>query len=123
MATWLKPFGMLRRVERFPQRVVAGVFAVIALGIGTLPLFSGEFIPALREGHYIVHMSAVPGGRIRIAAHRQRVSQALLEIEGVQSVAQWFDACPTAPYVRYPLQRIRGGDRPATGQSAAAHSA
>ncbi|MCW5621799.1 MAG: efflux RND transporter permease subunit, partial [Burkholderiales bacterium] len=96
-ATWLKPryIGMLRRVERFPQRVVAGVFAVIALGIGMLPLFSGEFIPTLREGHYIVHMSAVPGTAesesLRIGS---RVSQALLEIEGVQSVAQWVGRAP-----------------------------
>jgi CzcA family heavy metal efflux pump len=94
---WLKPryTALLARIERFPGRVVSAVFAVIALGIATLPLFSGEFIPALREGHYIVHMTAVPGTAesesLRIGS---QVSQALLSIDGVQSVAQWVGRAP-----------------------------
>jgi CzcA family heavy metal efflux pump len=94
---WLKPryVALLRRIEGFPGRVIAGVFAVIALGIATLPLFSGEFIPALREGHYIVHMTAVPGTAesesLRIGS---RVAQAIGSIEGVQSVAQWVGRAP-----------------------------
>jgi CzcA family heavy metal efflux pump len=94
---WLKPryVALLRRIERFPGRVIAGVFAVIALGIATLPLFSGEFIPALREGHYIVHMTAVPGTAesesLRVGS---RVAQAIGSIEGVQSVAQWVGRAP-----------------------------
>jgi CzcA family heavy metal efflux pump len=89
---WLKPryLGVLRRIERYPGRVIGVTGVVIAIGIGTLPLFSGEFIPALREGHYIMHMSAVPGTSeaesLRIG---QKVSQAIGSIEGVQSVAQW----------------------------------
>ena len=94
---WIKPryVSILRRVERFPGRVVAAVFVVIALGIATLPLFNGEFIPSLREGHYIVHMSAVPGTAesesLRIGS---RVSEQLLAIDGVQSVAQWVGRAP-----------------------------
>jgi CzcA family heavy metal efflux pump len=89
---WLKPryLGALRRIERFPGRVIAGTGVVIAAGIALLPLFSGEFIPALREGHYIMHMSAVPGTSeaesLRIGS---KVSNAIGAIEGVQSVAQW----------------------------------
>jgi CzcA family heavy metal efflux pump len=94
---WIKPryVALLRRIERFPGRLVAAVFAVITLGIATLPLFSGEFIPALREGHYIVHMSAVPGTAesesLRIGS---RVAKAIGSIEGVQSVAQWVGRAP-----------------------------
>ncbi|HWQ38203.1 MAG TPA: efflux RND transporter permease subunit [Burkholderiales bacterium] len=89
---WLKPryLALLRRIERYPARVISAVFAVIAAGIALLPLFSGEFIPALREGHYIIHMTAVPGTSeaesLRIGG---RVSQAILSIDGVKSVAQW----------------------------------
>jgi len=89
---WLKPryLGVLRRIERYPGRVIGVTGVVIAIGIGMLPLFSGEFIPALREGHYIMHMSAVPGTSeaesLRIG---QKVSQAIGSIEGVRSVAQW----------------------------------
>jgi CzcA family heavy metal efflux pump len=89
---WLKPryAALLRRIERYPARVIAVVFAVIAAGLTILPLFSGEFLPALREGHYIAHMTAVPGTSeaesLRIG---QRVSESIGSIEGVQSVAQW----------------------------------
>ncbi|HZP87365.1 MAG TPA: efflux RND transporter permease subunit [Burkholderiales bacterium] len=89
---WIKPryANLLRRIERVPRRVIGVVFSVIVIGIAALPLFSGEFIPALREGHYIVHMTAVPGTAeaesLRIGS---RVAQAIKSIDGVQSVAQW----------------------------------
>lgn len=89
---WLKPryMALLRRIERHPALVMATVFGVIAAGLTVLPLFSGEFLPALREGHYIVHMTAVPGTSeaesLRIG---RRVSDAVGSIKGVRSVAQW----------------------------------
>jgi CzcA family heavy metal efflux pump len=94
---WLKPryVALLRRIERYPGRVISVVFAMIALGIGALPLFSGEFIPALREGHYIIHMTAVPGTAekesLRIG---KKVAGAIGAIQGVQSVAQWVGRAP-----------------------------
>jgi CzcA family heavy metal efflux pump len=89
---WLKPryLALLTRIERYPGRTMIATFAVIAMGVGSLPLFSGEFIPALREGHYILHMAAVPGTSeaesLRIG---NRVSKAIGSVDGVQSVAQW----------------------------------
>jgi len=89
---FLKPYylAVLKRFERYPGRNVAVTFAFIAGGIGVLPLFTGEFIPALREGHYIVHMTAVPGTSeaesLRLGS---RVSREIGSIDGVQSVAQW----------------------------------
>ena len=94
---WLQPryTAMLRRIERVPARVVSVVFVVIAGGIALLPLFAGEFIPALREGHYIIHMTAVPGTAesesLRIGS---RVAKAIGSIKGVQSVAQWVGRAP-----------------------------
>jgi len=94
---WLKPryAAALRRIERFPGRIVSAVFVVIAVGIGLLPLFSGEFIPALREGHYVLHMTAVPGTAesesLRIG---NRVTKAIGSIKGVKSVAQWVGRAP-----------------------------
>ena len=89
---WLKPgyLAVLGRIERYPGRVISATGIVIAIGIGVLPLFAGQFIPALREGHYIMHMSAVPGTSeaesLRIG---QRVARAVGSIKGVRSVAQW----------------------------------
>ncbi len=81
---------LLHRIERH-YRMVIGVCAVfIALGLGILPLFKSQFIPNLHEGHYIMHMTAVPGTSaqesLRIGT---RVAQTIGQIEGVQSVAQW----------------------------------
>ena len=89
---WLKPkyLSMLGRIERYPGRVISVTGIVIAVGIGLLPLFAGQFIPALREGHYIMHMSAVPGtSEVESLRIGQKVSRAIGSIKGVQSVAQW----------------------------------
>jgi len=94
---WLKPRyrALLERIERYPGRVMSAVFTLIAAGIAVLPLLSGEFIPPLREGHYIIHMTAVPGTAesesLRLG---RRVAQAIGGIEGVQSVAQWVGRAP-----------------------------
>ena len=89
---WIKPrYGRLvKRVERHPTPVIGVVGLVLATGIGMLPFLSGEFVPALKEGHYIIHMTAVPGTSqqesLRIGKH---VAEELLAIDGVQSVVQW----------------------------------
>jgi CzcA family heavy metal efflux pump len=80
----------LCNIERH-YRLIFGITAVvIALGLGILPLFRGQFIPDLKEGHYILHMTAVPGTSeqesLRIG---ERVAQAIGEIKGVKSIAQW----------------------------------
>jgi CzcA family heavy metal efflux pump len=82
--------ALLRRIERRPGRVLAVAGGVIALGLALIPLFSGEFVPSLKEGHYVVHMTAVPGTSeeesLRIGT---QVTRALLGVQGVKSVAQW----------------------------------
>ncbi|HKC42853.1 MAG TPA: efflux RND transporter permease subunit [Burkholderiales bacterium] len=94
---WLKPryVALLRRVESHPGLIGTAAFVLMTLGIGVLGLLSGEFIPPLREGHYIIHMTAVPGTAeaesVRIG---ERVTKALLAIDGVQSVAQWVGRAP-----------------------------
>jgi CzcA family heavy metal efflux pump len=53
--------AILVRVLDRPGLVI-GVAAALCLGAAAaLPLFGGAFLPELREGHFIVHMSAVPG--------------------------------------------------------------
>lgn len=89
---WMKPryLALLGRIERRPQAVIAVIMLALAGGVGVLPLFGGEFIPPLKEGHFIVHLSAIPGTSpqetLRVG---QRVTEKLLAIDGVQSVAQW----------------------------------
>jgi Cu/Ag efflux pump CusA len=53
-------------------------------------LLSGEFVPSLKEGHYVIHMTAIPGTSeeetLRIGT---QVTRALLGVKGVTSVAEW----------------------------------
>jgi CzcA family heavy metal efflux pump len=119
---WLRPRyeRTLRAIERRPHGLIAGVMFMLAGGIGVLPLFGGEFIPPLREGHYIVHLSTIPGTApgevLRVG---QRVTEKILEIEGVKSVAQWVGraqngADPFGPH--YSEVEIEIGPLPAKEQ-------
>ena len=82
--------ALLRRIERHYGLVIGAVTVIIALGLGILPLFKSQFIPDLREGHYILHMTAIPGTSqqesLRIGA---RVAASIGQIPGIKSVAQW----------------------------------
>jgi CzcA family heavy metal efflux pump len=64
--------------------------ALVCLGaVATLPFFGATFLPEFREGHYLIHMSAVPGTSLdeslRLGA---RVTEALHRDPQVRSVAQ-----------------------------------
>ncbi len=86
---------LLHRIERHYKLVIAVATVLIALGLGILPLFKSQFIPNLHEGHYIMHMTAVPGTSeqesLRIG---KKVTEVIMGIEGVKSVAQWVGRAP-----------------------------
>ncbi|MCC2106899.1 MAG: efflux RND transporter permease subunit [Hyphomicrobiales bacterium] len=80
---------LLRRIECFPRLVVATAFALTIAGAAMLPFFGGTFLPDLREGHLILHVSAIPGTSLdeslRIGG---LITEALRKVPGVRSVAQ-----------------------------------
>jgi CzcA family heavy metal efflux pump len=81
---------LLNKIENHYKIVLSVSLIMIAIGLGVLPLFKNQFIPALHEGHYIMHMTAVPGTSeeesLRLG---KKVSRTIREIEGVKSVVQW----------------------------------
>jgi len=85
----------LLKIEAHYKLILAVSFMLMALGLGILPLFKNQFIPALHEGHYIMHMTAVPGTSeqesLRIG---KKVSAAIRSIDGVKSVTQWVGRAP-----------------------------
>jgi CzcA family heavy metal efflux pump len=88
---WLKEryHAVLLQVERSPRAVMGGVGLFTVAGLATLALFGGEFLPELSEGHFIVHMSAVPGTSLQESLRLGRqVTLELLKIPYVRSVAQ-----------------------------------
>lgn len=92
LIAWIKHHyvALLRRIEGHYRAVLALSLLLIGLGLGILPLFKSQFIPSLHEGHYIMHMTAVPGTSqqesLRIGT---RVSEAIRNIKGVKHVTQW----------------------------------
>ncbi len=76
-------------VETRWRRVVIAVAVAAALATATVPLLSGGFLPELKEGHYIVHMSLVPGASLDQSVQLgTRVSRALRALPFVRSVGQ-----------------------------------
>jgi len=79
----------LERISRRPRAVIALAVAFTLVGCATLPLFEASFLPELKEGHFIVHMSEVPGTSLdETLAIGRRVAAALERIPAVRSVAQ-----------------------------------
>jgi CzcA family heavy metal efflux pump len=72
-----------------PRTTIAVAAAFTAIGCATLPLFSASFLPELKEGHFTLHMAAVPGTSIgEMLRTGARVSNALRQVPSVRSVAQ-----------------------------------
>jgi len=72
-----------------PRTLIAAAVVLTIAGCAALPFLGGGFIPELKEGHFVVHMSAVPGTSIdeslRVGAN---IAAALRELPQVRSVAQ-----------------------------------
>ena len=88
---WLKERHgrWLAAVSRRPK-IVLGLTLVACLGaMATLPFFGGEFLPEFREGHYILHMSAVPGTSLAESIRLGKlVTAELLKNSDIRSIEQ-----------------------------------
>ena len=81
--------SLLAAVERAPVRVLAFAGVLFVGALAALPFLKGQFIPELREGHFIVHMSAIPGTSLAESLRiGNRVTGALLKLPFVRSVSQ-----------------------------------
>jgi CzcA family heavy metal efflux pump len=80
---------LLGGIVRWSRMAILCAVLLTAVGAAMLPFFGGDFLPELREGHFIVHMALVPSTSlqesVRVGA---RVSEAIAKVPGVRSVAQ-----------------------------------
>lgn len=80
---------LLLQVESGYRTVISIVIVATLLAAAVLPFFGGSFLPELREGHFIVHMSAVPGTSLQESIRLgNRVTASLLKLPFVRSVSQ-----------------------------------
>lgn len=88
---WLKAryVSLLEQIERVPRLVIGFVVVITICGIAAVPFFGTSFLPELREGHFILHMIAVPGTSLEDSLREGReVTAALQKLPFVRSVAQ-----------------------------------
>jgi len=82
--------NLLGRIEKQYKLVIGVTLIAISLGLAILPLFKNQFIPSLHEGHYIMHMTAVPGTSEQESLRLgKKVIESLSDVEGIRSIAQW----------------------------------
>ena len=82
--------GLLLRAAKSPLRTLGLSGLVLTLGMAFAPRLGGDFLPQLREGHYIIHTSAAPGTSLQESIRMGgELSRQFLQIPGVESVSQW----------------------------------
>ncbi|MFY2021959.1 efflux RND transporter permease subunit [Achromobacter dolens] len=91
LAGWLKSgyARLLAAVERRWRWVAAAAVALTLATLAALPWLGGDFLPELREGHYIIHVSTLPGASLAESLRLgDGISQRLRAIPQVRSVGQ-----------------------------------
>lgn len=80
---------LLRAIARMPRvAIVCAVFLTLA-GVALVPFFNVTFLPELHEGHFVVHMTAIPGTSLAESLRMgARVTAALEKLPIVRAVAQ-----------------------------------
>ena len=89
--SWLKEKYQknLLRIEKHPKAVIGIVAIFIIAVLATIPFLSGDFLPELIEGNFIIHISAVPGTSLDESLRIGRqITLELLKLPFVGSVAQ-----------------------------------
>jgi CzcA family heavy metal efflux pump len=81
--------ALLSGVEQHTRTVVALAAILCVAALAMLPFFRGNFIPELREGHYIAHLGLAPGTSLTETMRTgTEISRALMHLPGVRLVAQ-----------------------------------
>lgn len=80
---------LLRLLDReFVLVVLATVLLIAAAGYAVTQ-FGGQFLPELRENHFVIHMRGLPGTSLpQSMASGNQLTQGLLQLPAVRSVAQ-----------------------------------
>lgn len=80
---------LLQRLAGRPKIVLVTALLLCVLAGVAIPFLGGEFLPQLREGHFIVHMVALPGTSLQESVRLGKlVSKDLLKDSNIRAVAQ-----------------------------------
>ncbi|WP_150047110.1 efflux RND transporter permease subunit [Methylomonas rhizoryzae] len=92
LVRWLKR-GYAQQLQwvigHFRMVMLCGVLACVA-GIWGFSRLEHQFLPELREGHFIVHTASIPGSSLQESIRiGQLLTARFLGVDGVESVSQW----------------------------------
>lgn len=80
---------LLRFLSERPKMLIVAALALFVMAAALIPFLGGEFLPPLREGHYIVHMVALPGTSLQESVRfGKRVTTELLKNPDIRLVGQ-----------------------------------
>src|SRR5262249_19739119 len=69
--------------------MMLGALVLVILAAAAVPFLGGSFLPELREGHFIVHMTAMPGtSMVESVRVGKLVTQELLRNPRIRTVSQ-----------------------------------
>ena len=81
---------LLEFVFKYFKGLIGGCLVICLLGAMTFFNLDSKFLPELREGHYIVHTTSIPGTSLQETLRiGSQLTEQFLAIPGVQSVSQW----------------------------------
>lgn len=89
---WLAPrYGrLLDRLGRRPRLVAGAALAGSLAGMGLALGLGSSFLPELREGHYMIHTSGLPGASLEETVRTgTRLTRQVMEVPGVRTMSQW----------------------------------
>ncbi|MCX7871670.1 MAG: efflux RND transporter permease subunit [Verrucomicrobiae bacterium] len=88
---WVKAIhsGILKSLMPYKWTLAFFMILVTGAALFTTRFFEGEFLPEFREGHYFIHMSAVPGTSLEESLRLGKlVAEDLKKIPKIRSVSQ-----------------------------------
>lgn len=89
---WIKPHYkniLIWMENHFKKMVTISIFLCLT-GLITFFTLDNKFLPELREGHYIVHTTSIPGTSLQESIRiGSALTQQFLTIPGIESVSQW----------------------------------
>ncbi len=81
--------ALLEFFMQAPKGVMITCGTLCLVAVAAVPFFGGTFLPEFREGHFIVHMSAIPGTSIAESVRiGKEVTKELLKNKHIRSVSQ-----------------------------------
>jgi len=89
---WLNPrySALVRAVAVRPVLAVSVSVSCVLAVAALVPGLGARFLPDLREGHFIVHTTGLPGTSLDESLRMgSRLTRQFLAIDGVDSVSQW----------------------------------